>query len=79
MSAVPSPTASTFPESPPTVTTDVLLLVHFTTLKEASDGLTVAVSCPVSPIFKDIDVLSRLMPVTLMPHTAYSVTSLSAV
>ena len=65
MSAVPSVTAVTFPAES-TFATAVLLLVHATDLSRASVGLTVAVSCFVSPGFiAAVDAL-RLTPVTLL-------------
>ena len=79
MSALPAPTAVTRPPAL-TVATDVLLLVHVTDLSRAFDGLTVAVSCFVSPFLMVADDAFRLTPVTrTSSHTAYSVTALLSV
>ena len=79
MSVLPPPTAVTRPLAL-TVATAVLLLVHVTDLSFAFDGLTVAVSCFVSPFFMVAEVAFRLTPVTpTSDHTAYRVTSLFSV
>ena len=61
--AVPSPTAVTFPAES-TLATDALLLDQATDLSRASEGLTAADSCFVSPIFREAVAGLTLTPVT---------------
>ena len=60
--AVPADLAVTVPFE--TVATLLLLVVHVTVLSVASEGVIVAVSVSVLPLFMVADVLFRLMPVT---------------
>ena len=62
MVAVPAPTALTVP--PDTVATPVFEDVQVT-LVDAEEGVMVAVSIPLEPVVKDMDVLFSLIPVTV--------------
>ena len=60
--AVPGATAVTLP--PLTVATELLLVLQYTVLLVASEGLMVAVRVEVSPVVRLSEVLSRVTPVT---------------
>ena len=62
---VPFATAVTFPFAS-TVATFVLLDAHFTLLSAAFSGVTVAVSCTVSPLFVSV----ALSGVSVIPVTS---------